>query len=459
MTLAVNLLAELAAALGPAGCLTGAAIGAGVTSDASGTGRTAPLALLRPASVAEVVAALEICHRHGQTVVPQGGMTGLAGGANPAPGDVALSLARFAGVEEIDAASQTITLRAGTTLQTAQEAAEAAGFLLPIDLGSRGSCQIGGIVATNAGGIRVIRHGMTRDNLAGVEAVLADGTLLPGLGKMVKNNTGYDLRHLICGSEGTLAVITRAVMRLRPLPAARATALCALPDFAAVLALLGLVRRRLPGLSAFEAMWRSYFETSSEGAGLRLWPEAPPFAVILEAQSLAPEGLAEAFEAVLAEAFEAGIIADALIAQSQAEATRFWAVREGRAFDRMFPVLINLDISLPVDLLDDYAVACGAAIRARFPGAHVSFFGHVGDMNLHVAVGLAEPSGEAAHEVDRIAYGLVRERGGSVSAEHGIGVLKRDWLGHSRSAAEIAQMRLVKAAFDPRGVLNPGKVV
>ena len=416
------------------------------------------MALLRPASVAEVSAALAICHRHGVAVVPQGGMTGLAGGANPQGGEVALSLVRFAGVEEIDTTSQTITLRAGTTLQAAQEAAEAAGFLLPVDLGSRGSCQIGGVVATNAGGVRVIRHGMTRDNLAGLEAVLADGTVLSGLTKVVKNNTGYDLRHLICGSEGTLAVITRAVLRLCPLPEARATALCALPDFGAVLTLLRMARGRLPGLSAFEAMWRSFYIASATGAGLKLFPEAPPFAVLLEAEGQNAD-LGESLEALLAEAFEAGLVTDALIAQSQAEAARFWTLREGYALDRMFPGLINLDIALPVDLLDDYATACEAAIRGRFPGAHVSFFGHVGDMNLHVAVGLKDPSEAAAHEVDRIAYDLVRARGGSVSAEHGIGVLKRDWLGHSRSVAEIAQMRAVKAAFDPKGILNPGKVI
>ncbi|MBL4916633.1 FAD-binding oxidoreductase [Szabonella alba] len=454
----MTLLRDLAAALGAAGCLTGADIGAGAVSDASGTGRIPPLALLRPASVNEVSAALEICHRHGVGVVPQGGMTGLAGGANPQGGDVALSLTRFAGVEEIDPDCQTITLRAGTTLQAAQEAAAAAGFLLPVDLGSRGSCQIGGIVATNAGGVRVIRHGMTRDNLAGVEAVLADGTVLSSLTKVVKNNTGYDLRHLICGSEGTLAVITRAVLRLRPLPGARATALCALPDFAAVLALLKQARTHLPGLSAFEAMWRDYVLASSAAAGLQLFPDPPPFTVLIEAEGSAG-GLDAEFEAMLAGAFEAGILSDALIAQSQAEAARFWTLREGHALDRMFPGLINLDIALPVALLDDYATACGSAIRARFPDAHVSFYGHVGDMNLHVAVGLTEPSEAAAHEVDRIAYDLVRERGGSVSAEHGIGVLKRDWLGHSRSAAEIAQMRAVKAAFDPKGVMNPGKVV
>ena len=448
------LLDDLAALLGPQGCLTGDRVAEAARSDASRTGRTLPLALLRPATVKDVSRALALCHAAGQPVVPQGGMTGLAGGANPRAGDIALSLQRLTGIEEIDAEAATMTLKAGTVLQTAQEAAAEAGFLFPVDLGARGSCTVGGNIATNAGGLRVIRDGMTRDNVLGLEAVLADGTVLSNLGKMVKNNTGYDLRHLFAGSEGTLGVITRAVFRLRPLPRATATALCALATYADVLALLALARADLPGLSAYEAMWHDYFVLNQSLAGLRLFSDVPAFSVIIEAQSDAP-----ALEAFLERAFEAGLIADALIAQNESEARDFWTVREGHAMDAHLPGLINLDVSMPVGRLDDFARACREALLARFPGAHVSFFGHVGDSNLHVAVALPGGAEDTGHEVDRIAYDLVRDLGGSVSAEHGIGTLKRDWIGHSRSPAELAAMRAIKAALDPKGILNPGKVL
>lgn len=448
------LLDDLAALLGPQGCLSGDRVAEAARSDASRSGRTLPLALLRPASVDEVSRALALCHAAGQPVVPQGGMTGLAGGANPRAGDIALSLQRLTGIEEIDRDSATMTLKAGTVLQAAQEAAAEAGFLFPVDLGARGSCTVGGNIATNAGGLRVIRDGMTRDNVLGIEAVLADGTVLTNLGKMVKNNTGYDLRHLFAGSEGTLGVITRAVFRLRPLPRARATALCALETCGDVLALLALARTDLPGLSAYEAMWRDYFALNQSLAGLLLFAEAPAIAVIIEAQADT-----SALETFLERAYEAGLIADALVAQTEAEAQDFWTVREGHAMDAHLPGLINLDVSMPVGRLDDFARACRDAVLARFPGAHVSFFGHVGDSNLHVAVSLPGGAEDTGHAVDEIAYGLVRDLGGSVSAEHGIGTLKRDWLGHSRSPAEIAAMRAIKSALDPRGILNPGKIL
>lgn len=450
----MTLLDELAALLGPQGCLTGDRVPEAARSDASRSGRVLPLAVLRPASVEEVSQALALCHAAGQTVVPQGGLTGLAGGANPRADDIALSLQRLAGIEEIDRGAATMTLKAGTILQTAQEAAAGAGFLFPVDLGARGSCTVGGNIATNAGGLRVIRDGMTRDNVLGLEVVLADGSVLTNLGKMVKNNTGYDLRHLFAGSEGTLGIVTRAVFRLRPLPRARATALCALETYGDVLAFLALARADLPGLSAFEAMWRDYFALNQSLAGLRLFPDPPAFAVIVEAQADTP-----VLEAFLAQAYEADLVADALVAQTEAEARDFWTVREGHAMDAHLPGMINLDVSMPVGRLDDFARACREAVLARFPGAHVSFFGHVGDSNLHVAVAVPGGAGDADHAVDGIAYGLVREFGGSVSAEHGIGTLKRDWLDHSRSPTEIAAMRAIKAALDPGGILNPGKVL
>jgi FAD/FMN-containing dehydrogenase len=448
---------KLIEALGAETVLTGEAIGERHRSDASLSGRVLPKAVLRPVSVEAVSTALAICNRHRQSVVPQGGLTGLAGGGNAAEGDIAISMERFSGVEEIDAAAATMTVRAGTPLQVAQRAAEEAGFLLPIDLGSRGSCQVGGNLATNAGGIRVIRHGVTRDNVLGLEAVLADGTVLSSLNKMMKNTAGYDLRQLFIGSEGTLGVITRVVLKLKPLPAGRKTALCALACYDDVLRLLNLARAELAGLSAFEAMWASFFRFNAGELGLRFFEADHRFAIIVEQDTRSGEE-GEAFEAFLGAALGEGIIADALIAQSEKQRESFWTVREGAPLDRL-PSLMNFDVSLAIGTLDDFAMACDAALLERFPGAHVSFFGHVGDSNLHIAVSVAGSTEETLHEIDAIVYRLVKQFQGSISAEHGIGTLKRDYLCYSRSDAEIEVMRCIKTALDPNGILNPGKVV
>ena len=444
-------LAALRAALGPAGCLEGPAMtGVSRLRDVSGhRAEGEPLALLRPASVEQVVQAMRICHRHGLPVVPQGGLTGLAGAANAGAGEIALSMSRFAGVEGIDAASGVMTVCAGTVLETAQKTAAEAGFLLPIDLGARGTCQVGGIVATNAGGVRVIRHGTTRDNVLGIEAVLADGSLISHLSKDTKDNTGYDLRNLLIGSEGTLAVITRVTLRLRPMPAPPETALCALPDFGALIRLLEKARAQIP-LSAFEVMWRDHFEMSG-GAGL--FDARPPLIVLIEAEG---PGLVDLLET----AFGDGIVTDALIAQSTAEARRFWEIRESRHATRGFDGVLNLDVSLPVETMDRFVTECAAGILALDPDAQSYFFGHVGDGNIHVMVDLPAFTWSAGEDVlQRLAYDLVRAHGGSISAEHGIGTVKRPYLEWSRSPVEIAAMRAIKAALDPTGRMNPGKVL
>jgi FAD/FMN-containing dehydrogenase len=450
---------ELIEALGADTVLTAQQIGERYRSDASTTGKSLPLAVLLPSSVEQVSLALRICDRHRQPVVPQGGLTGLAGGANAREGDIALSLERLSGIEEIDTAAGTMTVLAGTPLEVAQRAAEDAGLLLAIDLGARGSCQIGGNIATNAGGIRVIRHGVTRDNVLGLEAVLADGTVLSSLNRMVKNNTGYDLRQLFIGSEGTLGIVTRAVLRLRPLPAARLTAVCALESYSDVVSLLKSAQRDLPGLSAFEAMWETYFRINAEALKLAFFDKTYPFTVIVEQDVTGGDEDRDRFEAFLGKAFEDGLVIDALIAQSEKETRAFWSAREGHMMDQLLPGLINLDVSLPIGDLGAFAGDCEAALLSRFPAAHVSFFGHVGDSNLHVAVWIDKPSEHDLHEIDAIAYDLVRKYNGSISAEHGIGTLKRHFLNHSRSEAEINVMRRIKAALDPNGILNPGKVI
>ena len=448
-------LAALSQILDESTLLVGERIPTKSRSDTSLSGRHVPVAYVRPASVEQISATLRICNDHRIPVVVQGGMTGLAGGANPTENSVVLSLDRLAGIEEIDTAAGTMTLKAGTVLEVAQRAAEEAGFLLPIDLGSRGSCQIGGNIATNAGGIRVIRHGVTRDNILGLEAVLADGTVISSLNRLRKNNTGYDLKHLFVGSEGTLGVITRAVIRLQPLPVGKATALVALPTYENAVQLLARAQAGLVGLTAFEIMWDSYFSFSSTGEGLQLFDHSHPFAVIVE-QSGTPDN--EALEAFLGAMFEKGLIEDALIAQSEKESRQFWAVREGAAYDRL-PDLINFDVSIPVGQLGDFAQACEQALRAKYPEAHIAFFGHMGDSNLHIAVSVGASDEATLHAFDEITYGVVRDFAGSISAEHGIGVLKRDFLHYSRSPEELALMRAIKKTLDPNGILNPGKVL
>lgn len=455
----VNIIDELRTALGDDAVLVGDDVGDRYRSDASLTGTMLPKAVLRPSSVDGVAIALRICNLRGQTVVPQGGMTGLAGGANPNGEDIVLSLERFSGIEEIDASALTMTVKAGTPLETAQRAAEAAGFLLPVDLGSRGSCQIGGIVATNAGGVRVLRYGQTRDNVLGLEVVLADGTVLTSLNKAIKNNTGYDMRQLFVGSEGTLCVVTRAVLRLRPLPVGRQTALCAANDYADVVKMLTLAQRELPGLSAFELMWDSYFSFNEKAEGRQHFGQRYRFALIIEDEGSGPSGSGSRFEEFLGDCLDEGLIADALIAQSEKERLGFWAVREGHAMDRLLPNLVNLDVSMGIGSLGDFAHDCETALLARFPGAHVSFYGHVGDGNLHVAVSVNSATEGDIAAISRIAYGLVRDRGGSISAEHGIGTLKRAYLNYSRSPAELDLMRRIKVTLDPNTILNPGKVL
>ena len=417
-----------------------------------------PAAVLRPDSVEAVRQLAAACNRHAQPLVPQGGLTGLAGGACTRKDDVALSLARLTGIIDIDRDARTLTCFSGTPLQVAQEAAEAEGLMLPIDLPSRGTCQIGGNIATNAGGLRVIGHGTTRANVLGLEAVLADGSVVGQLQRMVKSSLGPDLRALMIGSEGTLGIVTRAVLRLAPLPAARLTALLALPDFAAVLRLLRRARDGLPGLSAFEAMWADHFGWNTGNTGVRLFAETPPIAVIIEVESDGSTAAADRFEAVLGAALEAGDATDAILPQSGREVAAIWAVREGFGMDPVMPGLVSLDVSLPPSRLGDFADACSAVLAQAMPAASVFRFGHVGDGNLHVCV--HEPGGEdTAHRVDAAVYPLLAEMGGIISAEHGIGLLKRDWLHLSRSADDLAALRSIKRALDPNGILNPGKVL
>ncbi len=451
---------ELITALGADVVTRGDSVDKRYWCDWSAIDPTRPLALIRPRSTADVSTALRLCHAAGQSVVPQGGLTGLAGGATPHASDIVVSLERLIGIEEIDAAAATMMLRAGTILETAQRAADESGFLLALDLGARGSCQIGGNLSTNAGGNRVIRYGMAREQVLGLEVVLADGQVVTSLNKMLKNNAGYDIKQVFIGAEGTLGIITRATLRLHPKPRSRATAFCALADYAAVVALLRRTQSELGGISAFEVMWHDFYDfvANHPTTKQKPLPDRYPFYVLIEHSGSDPAADPARFETLLGAAMGDGAILDAVVAQSEQAARDFWLIREGHAIDTM-PLVINFDVSLPIGDIDAFVTRCRAALQARWRGSHNLFYGHIGDSNLHISVMIAGEVPTVMHAVDAVVYDAVREMAGSVSAEHGVGTLKRAYLGYSRSTPELAIMRQLKQALDPNGILNPGKLL
>lgn len=420
-----------------------------------------PLAVVLPRGTEEVSAVLRLCHAHGVAVVPQGGLTGLAGGATPVAGCVALSLSRMRAIEEVDPAAATMTVQAGVPLQLVQEAADAAGMLFALDIGSRGSCLIGGNISTNAGGNRVLRYGMAREHVLGIEVVLADGTVMTSLNKMQKNNAGYDLKQLFIGSEGTLGVVTRLVLRLFPKPESVCTAVVALPDYTAVLTLLKRARAALGGtLAAFEVIWPEFYELVTTAHGCRApVPRGHGLYVLMESLGTQQERDAEQFQGLIEALLEEGVVEDAAIAQSLRESREMWELRDSVIqFRQSFHPNVGFDVSVPVARMQDFVTDCRAHLLAADPGVKALWFGHVADSNIHINV---KPTAGALSksEVFDIVYARVRAFGGSVSAEHGIGTLKKPYLGYSRSPVELEVMRRVKAALDPAGILNPGKVI
>jgi len=453
-------LQHLSSILEPDGLLTGASVHARAIGWADPR-PSAALAIVRPASTDEVSRVLALCNAAGQAVVPMGGLTGLVQGSVAGAGEIGLSLERMNRIESVDALGRTMLVEAGATLQQVQEAAEREGLMFPLDLGARGSATIGGNAATNAGGNRVIRYGMMRDMVLGLEAVLADGTVIPALNRMIKNNAGYDLKQLFIGTEGTLGVITRLVLRLRPLPRSHQTALLACERFEQVTGLLGRLDALLGGtMSSFELMWREFYElvTTPPAKGRGPIDGVYPYYVIVETQGADPDGDQARFEESLATAGEEGRFADAAIASSQAQRDAIWALRDdvGQMFRLGHPFVF--DVSLPVAEMEGYVSEVHGAFAAQMPQQRCFTFGHLGDGNLHfVVVGPAGP--EVRGMVEEIVYRPLAARRGSVSAEHGIGIEKLAWLSLSRSDTEIALMRQLKQALDPRGILNPGRVV
>jgi FAD/FMN-containing dehydrogenase len=444
----------LRSALGADAVLTGCSIGRRHMTDWTGFSPSQPKAVVFPRSTEDVSLVLKLCDAARQSIVPQGGMTGLSGGAIPSSEDLCVSLDRMSGVEEIDSPAATMSVWAGTPLQTVQDAAAAAGFDFPLDIAARSACQIGGLLATNAGGLRVVQSGTARDQVLGMEVVLAGGDVLTSMNKMLKNNTGYDWKHLFIGSEGTLGVITRAVLRLRPQPLNRCVALCALPDYAAVLALLNTLRTRLGGeLSAFEIMWDDFFDFGVSASREKTHPflrHYPLYALIEQSNSQTERDL----EMILRDA----CVEEFSVAQTASGARALWSIREGTSdFPRLLDP-INFDISLPTGEIGRFVEECRSLLRSRWPTHRSLFFGHIGDGNLHIAVDGRSLPDVSTHAVEEAVYPLVERYHGAVSAEHGIGLLKRQFLPLSRTEPEIRMMRAIKKTLDPNNILNPGKV-
>jgi len=451
---------QLTRALGRDVVIPGTESDAKYLRDWTATAEVMPLAVILPRSTEEVSTALRLCNAAGIGVVPQGGMTGLVGGAMPAPDTVAINLSRLAPVPRIDAGAETATVGAGTILQTLQEAAAQHGLSFPVDFGARGSCQVGGMIATNAGGVHVLHHGMMRDQVLGLEAVLADGTVVTSMRNLIKNNTGYDLRHLFIGSEGTLGVITRAVLRLVPTMPARAVALLRLQDVPAAYRLLTLLRHDGPELNAYEAMWPDYYGYGCEVSGGAPLQPGPGLTLLVEICGQESEVLQDALLTALHPALEEGLIEEAVLSQSETQAQAFWNIREANeALATRFPVLLGFDVSLPQSAMAEFVATCGEDLAKRQPEAPLLCFGHLGDGNLHLAVPDCGGPGFDRDAIKRFVLETAGRLGGSISAEHGIGTDKRAYLGLTRSAAEIDLMRRIKRALDPKGILNPGKLL
>ncbi len=451
----MSLLADLAARLGERYVAGPADVEPRYLDDETGGEGGTPAGLVRPGSTDEVSAVLRLCHAAGQPVVVQGGRTGMTRAGLPRDGELILSLERMNAIEAIDRVAGTMIVGAGCVLAVAQDAAAEAGWRLAVDIGARGSCTIGGMIATNAGGHQVLRFGMMRDQMLGIEAVLADGSVISAMNGLIKNNTGYDLKQLIAGSEGTLAVVTRAVLRLRPPPLDRETALCAFDSYEKVAAVLGRLEQLMPGqLTAFELMWAGFLDAACALPG-NAYPFAArhDYAVLLETESMGAGALAAALE----RCFEEELVADAVLAQSERDQHRLWALRDaiGPLVEHM-ALVEPFDVSAPLHAIGGVADRVGRRLAAELPGTRPLFFGHVADGNLHLALELANEA--QRHPAEAIVYDAIRDAGGSISAEHGIGMLKREWLPYSRSEAELAVMRAIRAALDPRGILNPGRI-
>jgi len=463
------------AAVGAQNVLTDPADKAPYLTDWRGRYAGDALAVLRPGSTEEVAAVMHACHAHKVAVVPQGGNTGLCGGATPQAGEAAargvvlLSLQRLNRVRQVDPLNNTITVEAGVILQQLQEVAQQHGRLFPLSLAAEGSCTIGGNLSTNAGGTAVLRYGNTRELCLGLEVVNARGEVWHGLRGLRKDNTGYDLRDLFIGAEGTLGVITAAVMKLFPLPRARVTALAAVQSPRAALALLAIAQSHASAmLTGFELMSAMCMDLVTRHFPQLRYPFAEhyPQLVLLELSDSESEAHARGiFEKMMEAAFEAGVVADAVVAESVQQSRDFWNLREHIPLAQVEEGKnIKHDIAVPISRVADFIETTDALVQDAFPGARMVTFGHLGDGNLHYNV--SPPAGgdhdrflQHQDAINLIVHNSVQAHHGSISAEHGLGQLKVEENRRYKTDVELAMMRAIKQALDPQGLMNPGKVV
>ncbi|MGD1922875.1 MAG: FAD-binding oxidoreductase [Paracoccaceae bacterium] len=430
-----------------------AALDAGADEDNTGAGLA-----VRPVNTDEVSAILGCCNAHGIPVVTHGGRTGLAGAAASKPGEVILLTDRLEGGIQIDPVERIATVSAAVTQQAVQEAAAAHGLSMGIDTASRGSATVGGMISTNAGGMEAFRYGMMRQRLLGIEAVLADGTVFSDLTRVSKANEGYDLKHLLCGAEGTLGVVTKAVLKLERAEPDSKTILLAVPGAASALRLMWAVDGT-GGLLLCEMMWHDYAEAAAAGTGLSnvlaFCPDAPAYLII--ESTLQEDELLR----VLAPFFESDDILDAVLAKSDKEAGEIWRLREdSQAAARTIKNPLWYDVSIPLSRLDTYVTGFEDRLNAIAPDARHHVIAHLGDGNLHISVGRAVPwSTDEKDQVSQAVEHGVKAMGGAVSAEHGIGTFKLDTFARNTTPGNLAAMRAIKAALDPNGILNPGKVI
>lgn len=440
----------------------------------------APAFVALPRTIEQVQAVVRACAAHGAAIVPSGGRTGLAGAASATGGEVVLSLERMSRILEVDPAARTLRCEAGAIIEAVHQAAAAHGLVYPVDWAAKGSAQVGGSISTNAGGVKVLRYGLTRDWVLGLRVVVASGECLRLGGALVKNNTGYDLRQLFIGAEGTLGIIVEATLRLTAPPAGVVVALCAVPDEGRVLELFAGVQRHGLVLQAFECFDAGCLRhvlahrgSATGGPGVGPFdPPSPQHALIeVEVPQAGPQGAAAAREATqdalaeyLAAAQDAGTITDAVLAQSTQQAKELWTLREDTSESMHRHRPHKSDVAVPVAVLPKFLAEWKALVARELPGVEAVVFGHIGDGNLHLNI-LRAPGEDPAAFVARCkafdpkSYALVAAHEGSVSAEHGIGLLKREYLGFSRSPGELAMMRAIKQALDPQGIFNPGKVL
>ncbi|MCH8166957.1 MAG: FAD-binding oxidoreductase [Proteobacteria bacterium] len=470
MTVSDETLARLKQAAGPRGYLDDpAAIAPYCTPFRDGWVGETPL-VLRPDTTEGVAALVRICAETGTPIVPQGGNTGMTGAGLPHMGgdEVILSTGRLNRIRGIDPLNDTITVEAGVVLADIRSAAEGVDRLFPLLLGAQGSCQIGGNLSTNAGGINVVRYGTARSMVLGLEVVTGDGEVWDGLRALRKDNAGYDLKHIFIGAEGTLGIITAAVLRLVARPRERQTALVEVADPQAAVELLARLRGAMGDVvSAFELMHRNCFTLATRTLGhADPMPGQRPWRVLLDLTGQQPPGaLREPLEDALADALEAGLVSDAIVAASGAQADALWRIREDQAeVQRQAGKGIKHDISVPVSLVPDFIARADAAMERAYPGHVVCTFGHLGDGNIHYNP-IEPPGWEQARwvaetgPINRIVHDIVADLGGSITAEHGVGRLRLAELVHYKSAVEIDLMRRLKRAFDPANILNPGKVL